>query len=246
MQPENRVVLWKRIAKFAAEVGAATIAIVGSLVGFTFHAQKALVLHVLPHSLHFFGIPGTIVLILIEAAIPLTLIFYKRTQRVQQKLFVDVMHIQGVTVEKTSAEERAWIMQQRDIQLRQNSAPRMNMCRTLVDPESLSNRPITKYLITLPLNFFPVAGQAAFCWLNAMDTSTMLHHYYYSKLKGLSPDEEAAVIHFRRSQYQQFGLTATLLDLTPGPNILFLLTNSVGAALWAADLEKLMQKRHSL
>ncbi len=35
-----------------------------------------------------------------------------------------------------------------------------------------------------------------------------------------------------------FGVAATLLELVPVASILFAFTNTVGAALWAADIEK--------
>ena len=35
-----------------------------------------------------------------------------------------------------------------------------------------------------------------------------------------------------------FGVTAVLLELVPVASILFAFTNTVGAALWAADMEK--------
>ena len=35
-----------------------------------------------------------------------------------------------------------------------------------------------------------------------------------------------------------FGVAAVLLELVPVASILFAFTNTVGAALWAADLEK--------
>lgn len=36
----------------------------------------------------------------------------------------------------------------------------------------------------------------------------------------------------------RFGVTAFLLEMIPFANILFSFTNTVGAALWAADIEK--------
>lgn len=35
-----------------------------------------------------------------------------------------------------------------------------------------------------------------------------------------------------------YGITATLLEMVPFVGILFAFTNTCGAALWAADLEK--------
>lgn len=36
----------------------------------------------------------------------------------------------------------------------------------------------------------------------------------------------------------RFGVTAFLLEMIPFINLFFVFTNTVGAALWAADLEK--------
>lgn len=36
----------------------------------------------------------------------------------------------------------------------------------------------------------------------------------------------------------RFGVAAFLLEMVPFANLLFVFTNTVGAALWAADLEK--------
>lgn len=38
--------------------------------------------------------------------------------------------------------------------------------------------------------------------------------------------------------YCSFGVAATLLEMVPIASILFAFTNTVGAALWAADMEK--------
>ena len=38
--------------------------------------------------------------------------------------------------------------------------------------------------------------------------------------------------------YPSFGVAAVLLELVPVASILFAFTNTVGAALWAADMEK--------
>lgn len=38
--------------------------------------------------------------------------------------------------------------------------------------------------------------------------------------------------------FHSFGIAAVLLELVPVASILFAFTNTVGAALWAADMEK--------
>jgi len=97
--------------------------------------------------------------------------------------------------------------------------------------------PILHYLLTLPLNFVPVVGNAMFCFLNSFPTAISLHHYYYTEMKGLSSEEFSAVVHAKKAQYQSFGFVASAFSLIPGLDIMLVLTNAVGAALWAADME---------
>lgn len=40
------------------------------------------------------------------------------------------------------------------------------------------------------------------------------------------------------TKHDSFGVTAFVLEMIPFVNLLFVFTNTVGAALWAADLEK--------
>lgn len=42
----------------------------------------------------------------------------------------------------------------------------------------------------------------------------------------------------RKGAYTGFGVVGVLLEMVPIAGILFAFTNNVGAALWAADLEK--------
>lgn len=42
----------------------------------------------------------------------------------------------------------------------------------------------------------------------------------------------------RKGPYTGFGIVATLLEMVPVLGIFFTFTNTVGAALWAADLER--------
>ncbi|KAK6414378.1 hypothetical protein LTR95_017744 [Oleoguttula sp. CCFEE 5521] len=42
----------------------------------------------------------------------------------------------------------------------------------------------------------------------------------------------------RKAAYASFGIVAVLLEMIPIAGIFFAYTNTVGAALWAADLEQ--------
>ena len=63
-------------------------------------------------------------------------------------------------------------------------------------------------------------------------------HERYFQLKGMSQREKEQWIEERKGAYASFGVVANLLELVPVAGILFTFSNLVGAALWAADLEK--------
>ncbi|KAF9429617.1 hypothetical protein BGZ76_001174 [Entomortierella beljakovae] len=93
------------------------------------------------------------------------------------------------------------------------------------------------WLVTLPLNFIPVAGPIAFCYINGKARSHYVHRRYFD-MKEMSPQEREEWIKARKSQYTTFGVIAQGLELIPFVGILFGFTNTIGAALWAADLER--------
>ncbi|KAK3847373.1 MAG: hypothetical protein J3R72DRAFT_431246 [Linnemannia gamsii] len=93
------------------------------------------------------------------------------------------------------------------------------------------------WLVTLPLNFVPVAGPIAFCYLNGKVRSRYVHRQYFD-MKEMTQKERDDWIQTRKSQYTTFGVIAQGLELIPFIGILFGFTNTIGAALWAADLER--------
>lgn len=95
---------------------------------------------------------------------------------------------------------------------------------------------IVVLIITLPLNLIPVVGTLAWVWLNG----TILaweYHLYYFELKNYRYAEQKQFIDARKAQYSAFGMQAMFLEMIPFLGSLFLFTNAVGAALFAADLE---------
>ncbi|KAG0285932.1 hypothetical protein BGZ96_009894 [Linnemannia gamsii] len=93
------------------------------------------------------------------------------------------------------------------------------------------------WLVTLPLNFVPVAGPIAFCYLNGKVRSRYVHRQYFD-MKEMTQKERDDWIQTRKTQYTTFGVIAQGLELIPFIGILFGFTNTIGAALWAADLER--------
>ncbi|WVR04485.1 hypothetical protein IAU60_001489 [Kwoniella sp. DSM 27419] len=95
---------------------------------------------------------------------------------------------------------------------------------------------VVRYLLTLPLNLIPVVGTVFFLGYNGLKAGPGYHSRYF-QLKGYDKEKRQAMIKKRRGAYTAFGTVAMALNLVPALSILFSFTTSVGAALWAADIE---------
>lgn len=102
-----------------------------------------------------------------------------------------------------------------------------------------------RYFMYLPLNFIPVVGTVMFVTLQARKYGPNAHARYF-QLKGMSRGQREQWVEERQGAYTGFGVPAVLLEMVPIAGILFAFTNTCGAALWAADLEKGTQTAPSL
>ena len=81
-------------------------------------------------------------------------------------------------------------------------------------------------------------GPILYAYLNGFGSAaTLMDHYLLQKAVS-KPAEREAVYQANRTQFRMFGAVVFALNLLPTANWLFLFTNTVGAALWAADMEK--------
>lgn len=96
---------------------------------------------------------------------------------------------------------------------------------------------IIRYFMYLPLNFIPVVGTVLFIILQGRKFGPSAHARYF-QLKQMKKKEKEQFIERRKAAYASFGVPAVLLELIPVAGILFTFTNTVGAALWAADMEQ--------
>lgn len=98
-------------------------------------------------------------------------------------------------------------------------------------------------VITLPLNMIPVLGNLTYAWLNGTLMAWEAHLYYF-EMKAFDFDQQKNIIAGRRFQYSAFGMQAMLLELIPIAGAIFMFTNVVGAALFAASIEKKLEKNN--
>ncbi|KAI9849311.1 MAG: hypothetical protein M1837_004771 [Sclerophora amabilis] len=96
---------------------------------------------------------------------------------------------------------------------------------------------IIRYFMYLPLNFIPVVGTILFIILQGRKTGPGAHGRYF-QLKEWSTSQRKEWIESRKAAYTSFGVVAVLLEIIPVASIFFSFTNTVGAALWAADIER--------
>jgi len=96
---------------------------------------------------------------------------------------------------------------------------------------------IIRYFMYLPLNFIPIVGTVLFVILQGRKFGPTAHARYF-QLKQMKKAEKERFIEERKAAYASFGVPAVLLELVPVAGIFFSFTNTVGAALWAADMEQ--------
>ncbi|KAI0773283.1 hypothetical protein BD413DRAFT_472964 [Trametes elegans] len=107
----------------------------------------------------------------------------------------------------------------------------------LVKPlQAFSTDGIVRYVLTLPLNAIPALGTVLFLLYNGYNGGPGWHSRYF-QLKGLTKAQRASFVENRRAEYTAFGMVTLLFNFVPLVGLLFSFTNTVGAALWAAQLE---------
>ncbi|KAE8442377.1 hypothetical protein EG329_003393 [Mollisiaceae sp. DMI_Dod_QoI] len=119
--------------------------------------------------------------------------------------------------------------------------------------EKYSPKALVRYVMYLPLNFIPLVGTVIFVLLQGRTRGRSVHtrasHLHssielnlltpaqYFQLKKWTTAEKEDWLKENTAPYTAFGTVATLLELIPFASIFFSFTNTVGAALWAADIE---------
>ena len=113
---------------------------------------------------------------------------------------------------------------------------------------------LIRYLMYLPLNFIPVVGTVMFVILQGKRAGPAAHTRYFQLKQWNNAQKQKHVDEYKAAYTRyafaidiyvgsklmlgSFGVAAVLLELVPVASILFAFTNTVGAALWAADMEK--------
>jgi len=102
---------------------------------------------------------------------------------------------------------------------------------------SAFGRFFVRRVLLLPFDIVPVVGILISAWLRSLGTARHLHKPYF-EAKKMSKHQVAVFIAERKWEYQAFGFVAALLEGLPIIGLLFTVSNRIGAAMWAHDLEK--------
>lgn len=122
-------------------------------------------------------------------------------------------------------------------QLNSEGDPIAKLGKLVMSPfEKFTPKALIRYVMYLPLNFIPVVGTIIFVLIQGRTRGNSIHTRYF-QLKKWSNSQRKAWLMENTAPYTAFGTVATLLELIPVVSILFSFTNTVGAALWAADIE---------
>ncbi|KAH9486023.1 hypothetical protein JR316_0000086 [Psilocybe cubensis] len=96
---------------------------------------------------------------------------------------------------------------------------------------------VVKRVLLSPFQVYPFVGMVVSAWFKALGTSRFLHQRYF-QAKKMTDKEIAVFMQERKWDYRIFGFTAALLEGIPIIGLVFTVSNRVGAAMWAHDLEK--------
>jgi len=96
---------------------------------------------------------------------------------------------------------------------------------------------VIKRILLMPFNLYPIVGVLVAAWFKALDTAQYLHRQYF-EAKKMDKHQAAVFMEERKWDFRAFGFVAALLEGLPIIGLVFSISNRVGAAMWAHDLEK--------
>ncbi|KAF9257810.1 hypothetical protein L218DRAFT_975109 [Marasmius fiardii PR-910] len=154
--------------------------------------------------------------------------FFHRMTRFPFSLIVDAVLLQ----------KGNYMLVSRGRQVTSSSSGMKTLGKSFMKPlDRFSKDGVLRYLLSIPLNSIPVVGTLLFLLLNGKKLGPA-HHSRYFQLKGFSKETRAVFVEKNEGAYTAFGAASLALQLIPLVGTAFSITSTVGAALWANDLEK--------
>ncbi|KLJ12710.1 hypothetical protein EMPG_12290 [Blastomyces silverae] len=104
---------------------------------------------------------------------------------------------------------------------------------------------LVRSLMYLPLNMIPLVGTVLYVISQGKRLGPVMHERYF-QLKGWDSRKKRAWLAAHHAAYTSFGAAAFVLEMVPFASLAFAYTNTVGAALWASNLERSIYKAPSM
>ncbi|KAG8920928.1 hypothetical protein FRC02_000563 [Tulasnella sp. 418] len=99
-------------------------------------------------------------------------------------------------------------------------------------------RLVVNQVVIIPIKvFIPFAGLIISSAIKAVSTARYLHYPYFTSKK-MTPQQIAVYMEEHKFDYYAFGFCSALLESLPIIGLLFSISNRIGGAMWAFDLEK--------
>ncbi|KUI61996.1 Outer spore wall protein RRT8 [Cytospora mali] len=215
--------LWKPFLDKLVPTLVLSVGVMASMFAFTYLPQLAVLVFVDGPIAVF----STVLLVLNESS---TIVSMVSKNWVLQEALLDTFD--GTLVSKNA---NSLVTEGRE--LKSGKDPIAKLGKILKSPfERFSPSALIRYVMYLPLNFIPVVGTVIFIALQGRNRGKSVHDRYF-QLKKWSSSQKSAWVEEHVAPYTAFGTVATLLEMIPFAGIFFSFTNTVGAALWAADIE---------
>lgn len=215
--------LWKPLLAKLGPTVALSVGVVSSMFFFTYLPQLAIMVFVNGPLAVF----TTVLLVLNESSVIITTI---SKNFLLQDAILDTFD--GTLVSRNATE-----IVSEGRQLKAGGDPIQRLGKILKSPfDRFSPKALVRYVMYLPLNAIPVVGTVIFILLQGRSRGNGVHDRYF-QLKRWSAERKSSWLAEHTGPYAAFGTVATLLELVPIASIFFSFTNTVGAALWAADIE---------
>ncbi|KAF9265202.1 hypothetical protein L218DRAFT_898816 [Marasmius fiardii PR-910] len=96
---------------------------------------------------------------------------------------------------------------------------------------------VVKKVLLAPLALYPFVGIVISAWFKGLGTAQVLHRRYF-EAKKMNREQIFVFMEERKWDYRTFGFTAALFESIPIIGLFFTVSNRIGAAMWAHDLEK--------
>ncbi|GAA5961832.1 hypothetical protein JCM3765_004088 [Sporobolomyces pararoseus] len=114
------------------------------------------------------------------------------------------------------------------------SAERQSFYKKLTSP--IFRMLVLRVLLT-PLSFIPGLALCVMSSIRSLTLARQLHQSYF-KAKRMTPTEIELWMVERQKEYRMFGFFAAILERVPLFGLVFSISNRIGAAMYAHDLEK--------